>query len=197
MSRLLLTEPLPVHQYVESVVMSRFFQRGSQADYEAFGVQWDAKQRELISLSAAEQFALLDIRRSDLSRMVVDKLRSSTVRASPHDYDSLIRKGLAYHQGGKLIISYVGKLRADRIANESAKTLELHFFTRGFGRFETYVACSCGWNYHHSRNEGHERSAFSKRMGQHLREVGQAKASVVAGAVVVVKAPAAKEGATT
>lgn len=166
--------------------MSRFFQRGSQADYEAFGVEWDAKQRDLTELSAAEQFALLDIRRSDLSRMVVDKLRSSTVRASPHDYDSLIRKGLAYHQGGKLIISYLGKLRADRIANESAKTLDLHFFVTGGSRFETYVACVCGkFRYDHSRNEGHERGAFARRMAAHLRDVGVAKASVVAGAAPV------------
>ncbi len=47
--------------------------------------------------------------------------------------------------------------------------------------FQQSIKCTCGWSYHHSRNEGHEASAFARRMGEHLQSVGEKAATVVAG----------------
>jgi hypothetical protein len=147
-----------------------------------FQREWEARFRPS-PLTAGQQLALLITRRSTLSSAVVDKLKRSTAKASPHDFDHLVRRGLAQrHASGRfLIVTFTGKLQADRIASALARDLKLHFFVTGGGRYSGYVACMCGWKYSHSRNEGHERSAFARRMSQHLAEVGQAKADVVAG----------------
>lgn len=132
-------------------------------------------------LTPQQQMALLTIRRTELCQEIARKLMHSTVRASEGDYLELTKRGLITRQGTRRIVTYLGKRRADRIANELARELGLHFFSPGGRRFETFVVCSCGWKYSHSRNEGHERSAFGRRMAEHLSKVGEAKASVVAG----------------
>jgi hypothetical protein len=138
-------------------------------------------QPDLYILTPQQQMALLTVRRTDLCQEVVRKLTHSTMRASEIDYLELTKRGLIARQGTRRIVTYLGKRRADRIANELAKELSLHFFCTGARRFESYVACSCGWSYSHSRNEGHERRAFGRRMAEHLRDVNEPKATVVAG----------------
>src|SRR5262249_32691001 len=101
MSRLLLTSPVAS---VECVPMSIPL-RMSPADQARFDLEWKAKMADIstFELTAGQQLALMETRRSELCREVVEKLRSSTVRASAADHDALVRKGLAIRRGQKLV----------------------------------------------------------------------------------------------
>lgn len=77
------------------------------------------------ALTAGQQLALLKLRRSDLARELVETIERGTTRATGADYDELERRGLAVRKPGSTfrIVSYVGKVRADALARESAKVL--------------------------------------------------------------------------
>lgn len=100
------------------------------------------------NLTAGQQLALLKLRRSDLARELVETIERGTTRATGADYDELERRGLAVKKPGSTfrIVSYVGKVRADALARESAKVLGLHFFTTGSDRLHNIVNCCCGWS---------------------------------------------------
>ena len=104
------------------------------------------KQPDLYILTPQQQMALLTVRRSDLCREVVCKLMHSTVRPSELDYIELTKRGLIQRQGTRRIVTYLGKRRADRIANELARELGLHFFTVGHDRLHNRISCTCGWS---------------------------------------------------
>jgi hypothetical protein len=137
-------------------------------------------------LKPSVQLALLTAARTELSKLVVAKLMRSTVRASAVDYLELERSNWAIRAAGRSFHSLTpgGRFKADALAKLFARELDIHFFMTRGARFQSSVACTCGWTYSHSRNEGHERSAFARRMGEHLESVGQTAASVVAGYLV-------------
>lgn len=143
-------------------------------------------------LKPSVQLALLITARTELSKLVCAKLKSSTVRASAADYMELEQSNWAIRAAGRSFHSLTpgGRFKADALAKLFARDLGIHFFMTRGARFQTSVACTCGWTYSHSRNEGHERSAFARRMGEHLESVGQKAASVVAGDLVPSQQPA-------
>lgn len=142
----------------------------------------DASDR---GLTPGQQLALLSVRRSALSREVVAKLKVSTVRASQKDYATIIAKGLAIRHGSRkfLIVTYQGKVAADAIAQAAAKDLEIHFFFTGHSRLSNWIKCACGWSHCYTAAHHHVARCNAEWMGKHLREVGAAKASVIAGGV--------------
>lgn len=167
MSRLLLTEPV------------------SRMRVEAVAPVTQERASEETDLSPSQQLALLTLARTELSRMCVAALQRSTVRATAIDYFHLQQAGLAIRERGSRWheITPRGKWRADSLARIVARDLSLHLIIRsGGGRYESSVSCTCGkFHYSHSRNEGHERTAFARRIGAHLREVGASYADVVMG----------------
>ncbi len=134
-------------------------------------------------LKPSVQLALLTAARTELSKLIVAKLMRSTVRASAADYLELEQSNWAMRPAGRSHHSLTpgGRFKADALAKLFARELGIHFFLRGGDRYQQSIKCTCGWHYHHNRNEGHEASAFARRMGEHLESVGQNAASVVAG----------------
>ena len=157
--------------------------RRTTAEFEEFKREWDAKHKPPSDLSPAQQIALLTIRRTALAREVAGRLKSSTVRASHGDFESLTTRGLAIrHTSGKfLIVTYQGKVIADTIARQLAKDLGLHFFTVGRDRLHHRIWCCCGWSHAFSASTYHVNRINAEWMAKHLRNVKVDKASVVQG----------------
>jgi hypothetical protein len=130
-------------------------------------------------LTPQQQMALLTIRRTDLCQEIVRKLMHSTVRASEIDYLELTKRGLIARQGTRRIVTYLGKRRADHIANELARELGLHFFTLGRDQLHYKIFCCCGWSHHYTANFAHAARCNGEWMAKHLRDVGELKATVV------------------
>jgi hypothetical protein len=143
-------------------------------------------------LTPSQQLALLMLNnRNQLAKECVAKLYASTVKAGWADFQALVERRWAAPDGkGRHKILPGGRFNADALARIVAKQLDIHFFMQGGSRFQATLRCTCGWTYSHSRNEGHERSAFARRMGEHLESVGQKAATVVAGNPVPSQQPA-------
>lgn len=192
MSRLCL-DPLPVHQSVESVVMSRFFQRGSQADYDKFSVEWDAKHQrvsdvELLQWPMGQQMAMLTLRRSDVSKACLEAMKAQGVKTTAADYGTLQSLQLAELKAdGWHRLSPQGHFQADRLARNLAKRLGLHLVTTGGDSWNDFSArCTCGWSRWLSRKEPYR--VMRGWIGQHL---------AINAAVVVVTAIAPQEREST
>jgi hypothetical protein len=130
-------------------------------------------------LTPQQQMALLTIRRTDLCQELVRKLMHSTVRPSEIDYLELTKRGLIMRQGNRRIVTYLGKRRADRIANELAKEFGIHFFTLGRDQLHYKIFCCCGWSHHYTANFAHAARCNAKWMAKHLRDIGEFRATVV------------------
>lgn len=90
-----------------------------------------------VDLSPSEQIALLTLRRnqSSLSRMIVERMTRSTVRASFQDYQSLIRQGFAMRKAGEQlhVITPKGFVRAQMVEHVLAKELGIERDRHVFG----------------------------------------------------------------
>lgn len=153
----------------------------------------DAPVPDLYTLTPSQQLALITIRRSDLCRELVDKLMHSTVRASEEDYRELTKRGLIQRQGSKRIVTFLGKMRADREAKALAKEFGLHFFTVGHDRLHNRISCTCDWSHYYTASRYHVRRVNAEWMAKHLRDVGEIKATVVAGGDGFIDWPASGE----
>lgn len=176
----------PVHPVVSESVMSRFFQRGSKEDYEAFGIEWDAKHKrvsdvELLQWPAGQQMAMLTLRRSDISKAGVEAMKANGSIATPDDYATLQSLALAeLKSDGWHKLTPQGHFQADRLARNLAKRLGLHLVTTGGDSWNDFNArCTCGWSRWLSRKEPYR--IMRGWIGQHLTSNA---------AVVVVAAPA-------
>lgn len=191
MSMLLLTHPtVPV----ESVMSSRFALRGSQADYEKFCADWDAKHKrvsdvELLQWPAGQQMAMLTLRRSDISKACIEAMKAQG-HPSParDDYATLQSLQLAELKAdGWHKLTPQGHFQADRLARNLAKRLGLHLVTTGGDSWNDFTArCTCGWGTHLSRKEPYR--IMRGWIGQHL-------ANNVPAVVVVTAAAADSTGA--
>lgn len=80
-------------------------------------------------LTPSQQFALLLIRKSELSKLVVEKLYASTVRPGAADFDELVRLNLAKRKPpgipGHDILPH-GLWKANEVARKLARDLGVH-----------------------------------------------------------------------
>lgn len=72
-----------------------------------------------------QQLAMLILRKSELSKVIVAKLHRSTVKASEDDFQFLITERLAKHNGMRRELLPIGKWLADRAARDLAKLLDI------------------------------------------------------------------------
>jgi hypothetical protein len=101
-------------------------EREANAGREADRIALHAGSTEADALTPAQEFALLVLRQSDMSKLIVTKLWHSTVRPTPRDYESLVALHLVERiQAVRHKLLPRGRYRANRIAERMAKELDI------------------------------------------------------------------------
>jgi hypothetical protein len=184
-SRLLLQ---PVSVALESAPMSIPFTM-SPEDQARHEIEWAARLAKfapLLDLTPGQQFALfmLASRQSQLAADIVEQLRKSTVRAGAQEYAELLRRGYAMRDRATVyhVITPAGRFQADRLAKIAAKELGIHSFVTRADRLWNHISCmGCGWSHRFTADVHHVQSINAKWMSRHLREVGEQRATIIAG----------------
>jgi hypothetical protein len=197
-SRLLL-QPVPVAS-VESVSMSIPFTM-SPEDQARHEVEWAARMAKFApspDLTPGQQFALfmLASKQSQLAAGIVEQLRKSTVRAGAQEYAELMRRGYAMRDRATVyhVITAAGRFHADRLAKIAARELGIHSFVTRADRLWNHISCmGCGWSHRFTANVHHVQSINAKWMSRHLQEVGEQRATIIAGSVPVENRPQEQE----
>lgn len=128
-------------------------------------------------LSHGQRVALLMMRRSDWSKAVLVKLREAGLLVvTGDDFRSLVPLGLAIAKGHSYHVpTSNGRWRADRIAEQIARDLDLHVIAYDYGSYgrAAFWHCTCGERSYHSRNTpGNYVGKLVKGGRLHLEHVG-------------------------
>lgn len=130
------------------------------------------------NLTRSQKIALLKMRRSDWSKAILTKLKDfGTCDVTGEDFRSLVPLHLAINKGSFHVLTPSGRWRADRAAEEIARTLDIHIISYDYGRYgrAAFWECTCGDRGYHSRHAGDAVLAIGRGARLHLKHVGAAK----------------------
>lgn len=122
------------------------------------------------------QMALMTWARTDLTRAVVEKLKSSsTVRAGRNDYGFLIATGFAERKHGPrgqyFVLSRDGQARARNCARLVARSFDMHLPLYSEERYNATVRCTCGHFCGLARKGRNTTASLRIQYGHHLDRV--------------------------
>jgi hypothetical protein len=109
-------------------------------------------------LSDGQKIALLTMRKSDWASAVLAGLKATGSGAAVgSDFRSLVPLGLAINKGSLHNLTSAGRWRADQVALQMARELDMHVLTydwTGPGR-PCFVRCTCGFSIHRQQHNKH------------------------------------------
>jgi hypothetical protein len=129
------------------------------------------------NLTCGQKIALLKLRGNDWSKAVLAKLEETgNATVAGDDFRSLVPLHLAINKGSFHVLTPSGRWRADRIAEEIARTLDIHVISYDYGRYgrAAFWECTCGDVGYHSRYAGDAVLAIGRGARLHLEHVGAA-----------------------
>jgi hypothetical protein len=131
------------------------------------------------NLTYVQKIALLKMRGNDLSKAVMAKLEETdSATVTGNDFRSLVPLHLAINKGSFHVLTPSGRWRADRVAEEFARSLDIHVIAYDYGGYGrgAFWHCTCGARSYHSRNTPGNYVGKLVRGGRlHLEHVGALK----------------------
>ena len=127
-------------------------------------------------LTPGQKIALLKMRGSDWSKAILKHLTAfGQDEISGRDYVALANLGLAINKGTFHVLSPPGRWRADRVACELARGLDMHVMTLALApKFGSAASakCTCGWSTFRTRAVPSYATLIAGDAHHHLQNMG-------------------------